>query len=110
MSLLTNEDLKKLPALYSTDGQGYDAIVQIKLFFPLNAMTWFLTEYDPIEKIAFGFAYLGDWQCAELGYIILNELESLDYHGVKVEKDISFEPKKLSEAIAELKLYFGIED
>jgi len=94
MSLLTKEDLENLPALYATEDEE-DPIVHVKLFHPLGKSTWLLTEYDPADKIAFGFAYINE---GELGYIPLTELEKVNVGGLKVERDNFFTPKKLSEA------------
>lgn len=94
MKLLTQEDLKNLPALYSTE-EIEDPIVQVKLFHPLGAATWLLTEYNPETKIAFGLAKIHE---SELGYVSIQELEELKIHGLGVERDTSFKPKKLSEA------------
>ena len=94
MSLLTNEDLKNLPALYSTEDIK-DPIVQTKLFHPFGSATWFLTEYDPENKLGFGLVHI---QETELGYIPMEEIENIRVHGLGVERDSSFKPKPLSEA------------
>lgn len=96
--LLTKIDLENLPKLYETEEQE-DPIVYVKLFHPLGAATWLLTEYNPETKIAFGYAYITD---GELGYIPLNELEQLNIAGLKVERDNYWTPKKLSEAKKEI--------
>jgi len=55
----------------------------------------FLTEYDPAEKIAFG--YVMGLACDELGYTSLTELESLERpFGLTIERDLYFHPAKLS--------------
>jgi hypothetical protein len=44
----------------------------------LGGSDWLVTEYDPDEDVAFGWACLnGDRQCAELGYTSLAELEGV---------------------------------
>jgi len=103
MKLFTKEILNKIPALGSTDGQK-DVKVQVKLFNPIGAGTWYLTEYDPKGKLAFGFANLGDPQMAELGYISIKELEDLKLPlGMGIERDINFSPRLLSEIIDVIK-------
>lgn len=62
------------PPLYSQDGKGYDAEVHAHYF--VAAADWLVTEYDPDQDLAFGWACLGDRQMAELGYVSLAELES----------------------------------
>jgi len=49
-----------------------------KLFDPCSAATWFLTEYDPVERIAFG--YVVGLQEDEFGYISLTEIEPSKAH------------------------------
>lgn len=63
------------PALYSQDGQGYSAVVHAHYF--VGSADWLVSEYDPNEDIAFGWACLGDRQNAELGYVSLAELDSI---------------------------------
>jgi len=98
--LLTKIDLENLPALYETEEQE-DPIVYVKLFHPLCGATWLLTEYNPETNICFGYAYITD---GELGYISLEELEELNIAGLKVERDSSWTPKKLSEAKKECRI------
>ncbi len=67
MKLLTQEILKQLPAIHATDEKDLaDIKVITKFFFPAGAASWYVTEYDPIEKMFFGFANLGDDEMAEL--------------------------------------------
>lgn len=92
----------KIPALYSQDGKE-DPKVHIKLFTPASGWTWLLTEYNPDEKMAFGFAYNSrNPEGAELGYVSISELESLKNRQLggipMVERDIHFTPKTLSAA------------
>lgn len=103
MKLFTKEILKNMPGLRETDGKK-DTRVQVKLFNPVGAGTWYITEYDPETKDAFGFANLGDPQCAELGYIPIQELE--EYRGplgLGIERDIHFGNPLLSEVIEKVK-------
>lgn len=89
-----------LPKLYSQDGKGKDAIVQVKLFNPCGVGTWYLTEYDPKERVAFGWCDLGDPDCAEFGYISIEELEGIRLpFGLSIERDIHWKPAPLKECI-----------
>jgi hypothetical protein len=93
MKLLTKEIEKKLPALYSQDGKGKDAIAYVKFFTPDSNWTWYATEYDPEERVFFG---LVDGFEKELGYFSLDELESVKGPmGLKIERDMYFDPKPL---------------
>lgn len=63
------------PPLYSQDGKGYGATVHAHYF--VGSADWLVTEYDPEEDLAFGWACLGDRQMAELGYVSMAELEAI---------------------------------
>ena len=94
MKLLTKELQKKLPPLYSQDGKGDDAIAYAKFFDPCSSWTWYVTEYDPNTREFFG---LVDGEYKELGYFSLDQLESFtNVLGLGIERDIHFDPIKLS--------------
>lgn len=92
MKLFTKEILNKLPTIGSTSEKSMEEVkVPLKLFNPAGAGTWYITEYDPEEKLAFGFANLGDPEMAELGYVSIEELESLRLpFGLGIERDMHF--------------------
>ena len=93
MKLLTKANLKSLPALGTTDGQGSDAVVQVKFFTPWDSWTWYATEYDPETRTFFG---LVDGFEKELGYFSLDELaEVKGPWGLKIERDMHFRPAKI---------------
>jgi len=100
MKLLTKEIEKKIPALYAQENKGEEAIVHVKFFNPCGAATWFLTEYDPEQRMFFGLCDLfGDG--GELGYVSLDELESIRLpFGLGIERDIHWTPCTLAEAKA----------
>ncbi len=67
-----------------------------KLFDPCGSTTCYLTEYDPVEKIAFGFVQ--GLQVDEWGYTSLIELESIERpYGLTIERDLYFVQKHFSE-------------
>ncbi len=72
--LFTEEELKRLPELYSQDGKGDKA--KVGLVVKLQNFIWLLTEYDK-NDLFFGFVCLNNEQNAELGYISKTELEDL---------------------------------
>lgn len=76
MKLITAELAKKLPALGSTDGKGAEAVALVKLFHPCGRFTLFVTEYDPVDRLLYGYCLspLGQ-DCDEWGYTSLDELE-----------------------------------
>lgn len=73
--MFKEEQLTKIPEIYSQDGKGEEAIVYLKV--QLGGHIWLITEYSEEDKIFFGWTCLDDLQCAELGYISKTELEDL---------------------------------
>lgn len=90
MELLTPEDLKKLPKLGETDGQGMKAIAYVKFFVP-GFWTWYVSEFDG-EDTFFGLVRGFE---DELGNFSLKELKSIS--GLSVERDLYFKPATLEE-------------
>lgn len=92
--LITDLVKSKLPALYSTEDDK-DPVAFLKFFNPVGRGTWYLIEYDPEERLAFGYVDLGS---PELGYFSMAELEEMILPmGLKIERDFGFIPTKLSE-------------
>ena len=97
MKLITEEfeALFKDYPLYSQEHEK-DPLVIAKLFDPCGSATWYLTEYDPAEKIA--FCYVVGLQVDEWGYSSLVELESIERpFGLTIERDLYFVQKRFSE-------------
>lgn len=92
MKLITAELRAKLPPLGAQDGNS-DPMVFVKLFHPLSNWTWYITEYNPVENMAFGYVdgFEGEW-----GHISIDELAELRVHGLPMERDRLFEPKPFS--------------
>lgn len=88
MQLFTKEILAKLPKIGDTSElEAKNVKVPLKLFNPCGAQSWFITEFDPNEKLMFG--YVTGMACDELGYISLEELESIRLpFGLKIERDL----------------------
>jgi hypothetical protein len=95
----------KLPTLEATANNTIDqSIVKVKLFNPMGAGTWYITAYNPEDKMAFGFVNLGDAEMAELGYISIEELETLRLPlGMKIERDLWFSPMPLKDVMEKVK-------
>ncbi len=93
MMLLTKENRKNLPELYSQENVK-DPIVQVKFFCPWNQWTWFATEFDG-KDLFFGMVIGME---SELGYFRLSELKSVKGRfGLKIERDRFFKPQLLSQ-------------
>ena len=99
MKLITAEIAERTPALYATeDVATEDKRVTAKFFFPAGRSTFFMTELNPDERLAFGFVVspLGP-DCDEWGYFSIDELEELNVGGLGIERDTSFQPCRFSE-------------
>ena len=98
MQLLTPELRAELPKLYAQDGNN-NPKVYAKFFFPAGKWTWFVTEGEPDgdDFRFFGFV-VGDFD--EWGYFSLNELQSVNVHGLTVERDLYFKQGTFNEVIA----------
>ena len=84
-----------MPLLYSQDGLGGEAIVHAKFFTPWSDWTWYATEYDPVERIFFGFVVGFE---SELGYFSLDEMEAIRGPlGLEIERDLHWPPRPLKE-------------
>lgn len=69
-----------------------DHIPVVKLFNPVGAATWLVTELDEDDDTLFGLADLG-FGCPELGSFSLAELQSVRLpFGMTIERDIGFAP------------------
>jgi len=90
MKLITKEIEKKAPAIGTTgEMDPSDIKVVAKFFFPAGNWTWYMTEYDPEERLCFGFV-IGHEN--ELGYWSMDELEEIFVNGLRVERDRWFAP------------------
>ena len=96
---------KQVPALYATDDELLgDRTAYARYFHPMSSYTSYLLEYDPKQKLGFGLTTMGyEW---ELGYMSVEEMQSVKVMGLGIERDIHFRPKPLSQ-IEELKEYIG---
>jgi hypothetical protein len=99
MKLLTEEIIKRFAEVGSQENVE-DPIVIAKFFNPTGIGYWFVTEYNPEEKIFFGYVSLfGDYN-DEWGSFSLAELEEFKgLGGLGIERDLHFEEIKSSEII-----------
>ena len=82
-----------IPNLYEQEGKKDEAIVYAKLFTPDSSWTWYVIEFDRVERVCFG---LVEGVYPELGYFSLDELEEVEGPlGLHVERDLYFEPQPL---------------
>ncbi len=106
MKLLTKPIMATLMAAYEhsaeTGESGKDDVV--KLYTPWANATWYISEGMPVDEDGapttienakdwhlFGFANLGDRTMAELGYVMLSDIEGLKGPaGLMVERDFYY--------------------
>lgn len=94
MELIPKEVYEKIPKLYETE-EIKDPIVHVKLFIPDNSWVWYITEISIDKDIC--FCYVVSPFENEMGYSSLEEISELRGNlGLKVERDLSFKPTKLS--------------
>ena len=92
MKLLTKAIESKLARrpLYSQDNKDNPEIV-VKFFDPCGRGTWYITEgerQDDGDWLLFGLCCI---DCAELGYVLLSQLEQARLpYGLKIERDRFF--------------------
>jgi hypothetical protein len=96
MKLLTKELLAIFKKIGKQDKVA-DPIVIAKFFNPTGIGTWYATEYDPIDKIFFGYVILFGDHNDEWGSFELEELESFKGRlGLGIERDLHFHPQPIS--------------
>ena len=96
MRLMTKELEKRFSKVGSQENVK-DPVIIAKFFNPQGRGTWYATEYDPNEKMFFGYVSIfGDWN-DEWGYFSLAELESIrGYLGLGIERDLYWSEVKAS--------------
>lgn len=92
--LIPTELANDLPPLYSTE-QELDSLARVKFFTPDSSWTWYVVEFDPVDRLCFGLVVGLE---REFGYFSLDELESVRGPlGLQVERDLYFEPQPVSQ-------------
>lgn len=100
MKLLTKALLQQLPTTAQARRMK-DPKVWVKFFFPDASWTWFVCGYDPETEICWG---LVDGFEIEAGDFSLKELqETRGKLGCKIERDLYFTPRPLSQLVQELR-------
>jgi len=75
----SKERLAKIPRLYETEKIPLkDKLICLHFF--IGGCDWYAIEFDG-EDLFWGFAHLGDDQCAEWGYISFRELKEIKMDG-----------------------------
>ena len=99
MKLLTQELFKRFEKAGRQE-EITDPVVIAKFFNPVGAGTWYATEYNPNERMLFGYVSIfGDWN-DEWGSFSLDELERYrGLIGLGIERDIYFDEQPVSKVV-----------
>lgn len=96
MKLMTKE-LEKRFAKVGSQENIKDPIVIAKFFNPMGRGTWYATEYQPEEKMFFGYVSIFGDHNDEWGDFSLEELESIKLpFGLGIERDLWCGEQELS--------------
>jgi len=99
MKLITKELEARFKEVGSQE-EIKDPIIIAKYFNPSGAGTWYATEYNPEERLFFGYVSIFGDLNDEWGYFSLDELESVKGpFGLGIERDLYFKEKRASEVI-----------
>ena len=91
--ILIPDDIRARLLAHGAARPGDDIMPVVKLFSPIGAATWLLTEMASDGDTMFGLADLG-MGCPELGTVSLAELEALRLpFGLRIERDLFFAPR-----------------
>lgn len=97
MKLMTKA-LEKRFAQVGRQEKAKDPVVIAKFFYPAGTATWFATEFDPKQRLFFGYASLFGNHCDEWGYFSLDELESFSGRfDLGIERDLYWTEKPASQ-------------
>jgi len=100
MKLLTKEIEKRFEQIW-TQEHLEDPIVVVKFFHPLANITRYATEYDPNDRVFFGYV---DSEFGERWTFSLDELESVVVNWLKIERDMYRDERNFSK----IKLRYGV--
>lgn len=95
MQLLTKELEAQFKRVEPEECQ--DPKILVRYFNPTGSGSWLASEYNPEDKIFFGFVSIFGDDCDEWGYFSLDELESFRGRmGLGIERDLYFTPEPIS--------------
>jgi hypothetical protein len=98
MSRLLDDALRSaLPQLGGQESSS-DPTVYAKFLFPASGWTWFVTEGEAQADEFLFFGHVIGFE-SEWGHFTLRELEEVEVSGLRVERDLYFEPMPFSTCI-----------
>lgn len=97
MKLITKELEERFKEI-GNQSKVKNPLIIAKFFDPVGSGTWYATEYDPRDKICYGYVtglFTDEW-----GSFSIDELESIQRpFGLGIERDIHFKEKTFDEQI-----------
>jgi len=86
-------ELRALPRLRATESTPLEDKL-IHMHFFLGGCDWYAAEYDPADRLFFGYAILNDdLQNAEWGYVPYDELRAVKTReGIEVDRELPWHP------------------
>ena len=97
MKILTKSIKDKLIDNHKNQDGSKSFKAVLKLFNPTGIGTWYLSELNPDNNVAFGLCCLHE---KEYGYVDINELKSLELpFGLSIERDKWFDPTPLEKLV-----------
>lgn len=93
----TEKQLSDIPKLYETDHISLkDKVIYMHFF--IGGCDWYIAEYDAEDGLFFCFAILhSDFQNAEWGYILFDDLRNFRVKGMEIDREISWQPRRASD-------------
>ncbi len=95
MSRLLDDALRSSLPKLREQSHVVDPIVLAKFYFPASGWTWFVTEGQAEADDFMFFGHVIGFE-SEWGYFTLRELEEVEVRGLRVERDLNFEPTRFS--------------
>ena len=97
MKLMTKALEKQFTKVGSQENSENPTVLA-HFFNPVGGGNWFATEYNPIDKIFFGYVSLFNDHCNEWGSFSLEELESVKGRfGLGIERNLYFKQQGIKE-------------
>lgn len=93
----TKRQLAAIPKLYATEKKPLPEKI-IHMHFFIGGCDWYIAEFSAADGLMYGFAILNnDLECAEWGYISLEELQSINISGIQVDRDLHWRVRPAKE-------------
>lgn len=93
----TPEELHRLPRLYETEKTPWRSKLIYEHFF-IGGCDWWAAEYDPANRLFFGYAMLHrDYDNAEWGYFSFDEMRAVSIMGLEIDRDLFWRVRKAGE-------------